>query len=102
MLFARALRRKRRFRDRLDPLSIGDNELINHKKVPGSELVQLIEGWSLELGAAGVLSLTDYTRTTPVAGNVLPIDFNVLFISLITVSVAKYSLLIFEQQSKRE
>ena len=42
MLHDRALRRERRFRDRLDPLALGDSELLKRYRFPRQELVQLI------------------------------------------------------------
>ena len=39
----RALRRERRFRDRLDPLALSDQELIAHYGFPRHELINLIE-----------------------------------------------------------
>ena len=38
-----ALRRERRFRDRLDPLALSDEELIRHYRFPRRELIQLIK-----------------------------------------------------------
>ena len=39
----RALRRERRYRDRLDPLALSDQELITHYRFPRHELINLIE-----------------------------------------------------------
>ena len=38
-----ALRRERRYRDRLDSLALSDQELIAHCRFPRHELIQLIE-----------------------------------------------------------
>ena len=43
LLHDRALRRERRFRDRLDHLSLTDEELISHYRFPRQDLIQLIE-----------------------------------------------------------
>ncbi|KAG0722400.1 putative nuclease HARBI1 [Chionoecetes opilio] len=43
VMYDRALRRERRFRDRLDLLALSDSELINHYRFPRHELLQLIQ-----------------------------------------------------------
>ena len=41
--YRRALRRERRFRDRLDPLALSDNELMSKYCFPRHELILMIE-----------------------------------------------------------
>ncbi|KAG0714047.1 putative nuclease HARBI1 [Chionoecetes opilio] len=43
VLYLRALRRERRFRDRLDLLALTDQELMKHYRFPRHELIELIE-----------------------------------------------------------
>lgn len=43
VLHDRALRRERRIRNRLDPLSVSDEELISQYRLPRQELTRLIE-----------------------------------------------------------
>ena len=42
-IYARILRRERRFRDRLDPFDLSDQELIRYYRFPQAKLLQMIE-----------------------------------------------------------
>ena len=50
VMHERALKRERRFRDRLDSLSLNDQELISHYRFPRHQLIQLIEEMEPFLG----------------------------------------------------
>lgn len=54
VMYARSLRRERRFRDRLDPLGLSDNYsgVISHYRFPRDELLQLMQELELALRRA--------------------------------------------------